>query len=327
MFKFVSIKINFVFLFLILSPTALALENVWIDYDISFGRYYQEVDDGFALISAVSSPGLNIQGISYGFGNSNDLKFMQKQTQKILSIMGRTDIQTFPGARHRLDLGQQTPATEAMHKALQKSPLKILAMGRMTNLASLILLHPEVIPNIKEVIVNYGRRLEYETGIGAKNIIMPDTNVDGDVEAIKVLLAHQIPLTLIPVELMHDQFILKDDLIKLKHGGLVAHWMRKQSLAWKYLWQVFLDLPGFIPWDVFIVGYMTNPQDFKCLRNIPIALKTMPNHAVRLPGFNNDSHKDTVVASPLMDRGIRGTYCYEVDQNHLNSWVDHWTKL
>lgn len=83
-------------------------------------------------------------------------------------------------------------------------------------MATTILLYPELKKNITEVVVNFGRRLESEVEVTKKNLIMPDTNVDGDIEAVGTLILNKIPLTLIPTELMFDQLITSSRMQSLE---------------------------------------------------------------------------------------------------------------
>ncbi|MBY0517543.1 MAG: nucleoside hydrolase [Bacteriovoracaceae bacterium] len=292
------------------------------------GKKLADVDDGLALISALTSNEIEIAGLSFGFGNINDLQFMERETIKILHKVGRSELPSYRGAEDKYQLGRSTDATEAIASALRKGPLKILALGRMTNIASTIILHPELKANIQEVVVNFGRRLEYEVGVGAKNMIMPDTNVDGDKDATKVLIDQKIPLTLIPTELMHDQLMNKQRMNVLRNGTPIARWMRRESLIWKFVWRIYPGMDGFIPWDVFVIGYLTDPDDFSCLSNIPIAIQNLPNNTIRTLRIRKRSKtKDFVVASPHLQNGSIGKYCYDVTDDHLDKWVFRWSNL
>ena len=314
-------------LFLITSLNSWGSQRVWIDYDVALGRMFRDPDDGLALIAAATSPELDVVGISFGFGNVNNLGFMEKQTRKILKKIGRTDIPFFRGAQNTNELGQETPASLALAEALKKAPLRIISLGRASNIANAITLHPEIKPFIQEVIVNYGRRLSTETPVGRKNLILPDTNVDGDFRAVKILIQNKMKITLIPTELMHDQIVDRWDMKNLRNGGHISKWVERKIKLWKLLWNIYPGLNGFIPWDVFVVGYLTRPQDFKCDLNTPISLRYLKNNTHKLFEKNKPASKYFVVTDPQLGDGTMGNYCYAVDSQHIDRWIQHWMKL
>ena len=320
-------SVLFALMILGFSP-AHGAERVWLDYDLTWGKKIVEVDDGLSLISAATSTSLDLVGLSYGFGNTDNLAHMHEQTLRILRKINREDLNSYAGARSKSDLGKETAATQALAKALRTGPLKIMAIGRMTNVASTILLYPELKKNIQEVVVNFGRRLEYEVGVGRKKHIMPDTNVDDDLASVKVLIDAKVNLTLIPTELMFDQFIDKRRLRSLKQGGIISRWISREVKWWRKIWTIFPGTPGFIPWDVFVIGYLTNPEDFNCLEKIRISVKTLPNHSSRiLPFRSRPPFKEFVVASHVLSEGVEGKYCYDVSDSHLDLWTEHWRNL
>ncbi len=302
---------------------------VWIDYDISFGKIIRDVDDGFALITALQSEDLDIKGISYGFGNIKNLKYMKKQTLKILKKLGREDIQIFEGARKQSEIFKITQATTAMANALKANQsLIIMAMGRLTNVASLAHNHPELITNIKEVIVNAGRKLEYETRVGKQQVIMPDTNVDDHLEAVKYVLESNIKITMIPVEVMRDEFITRKHLKQMRKGNSISKWMANKSIVWKWIWKIFPNSHGFIPWDVFIVTYVTQRDQFYCDENIKIGLRYLKNNTSSL--FRRKYKKDYkhfLVATDNMESNYKGNYCFDMNPNHLDNIVRDWSLI
>lgn len=300
---------------------------VWIDYDISFGKIIRDVDDGYALITALQSEDLDIKGISYGFGNIKNLKYMKKQTLKILKRLGREDIQIFEGARAQSEIFKATQATHAMANALKENPnLIIMAMGRLTNVASLAYNYPQQIANIKEVIINAGRRLEYETKVGKQQVIMPDTNVDDHLEAVKYVLESNIKITMIPVEVMKDKFITRIHLKHMRRGNSISKWMANNSVIWRWIWKLFPNSKGFIPWDVFIVTYVTQRDQFYCDEDIKIGLRYLKNNTSSL--FRKKYKKDFkyfLVATNNMESKYRGNYCFRMNPRHLDNIVQDWS--
>jgi pyrimidine-specific ribonucleoside hydrolase len=252
---------------------------------------------------------------------------MQRITDKILIRYDRKDLRVYRGAAKPSDLYQKNQAVDALASVLRKKRLSILAMGRMTTVAGLILHYPELVKQIDQVIVNFGRRLETETFVGPRNIIMPDTNVDGDLESTKILIDSGIKVILIPTELMADQFINRSHMNMLKNGSENAKWLRKNFKLWKLIWKIYPGTEGFIPWDLFLVGFLTAPNDFRCDQDIPIAMKRLKNNTSRVVDSVKTEFKSFVVASYKMQSHSLGTYCYEVDDGHLTNWVEHLRRL
>lgn len=311
---------------LVISSCCYANIPVWVDYDVSYGKIIRDVDDGLALITALQSPELDVKGVSYGFGNISNLKFMRKMTQKILRKTNREDVNIFSGAQTQEDIFKRTDATIAMAQALEKDKLIIMAMGRLTNVASLIKNYPSHSQNITEVIVNAGRMLEYETKVGKQQVIMPDTNVDDHLEAVKFVLESGVKITMMPVEVMKDKFITRHHLKTMRRGNKVSKWMARNSIVWRWIWKFFPNSPGFIPWDVFIVTYVTHPQDFKCHDNIKVDLKYLKNNTSSL--FRKKYKKKFkyfLVASENIESNYIGKYCYKMTDTHLDEIVHRWS--
>lgn len=309
--------------FLLISANSYALTDIWIDYDVSLGKKFSDVDDGIALIAAITSPGLNVEGLSYSFGNTNNLNHMQKITEVILKRYQRQEISVFRGAAKPSDLYEKNAAVDALAAKLSQKRLSVLSMGRMTTISGLVIHYPELVKNIDQVIVNFGRRLETETEVGSLKVIMPDTNVDGDIESTKILLESGIKVVLIPTELMADKFINTKHMKILKNGSDNAKWLRKNLKLWKLIWRIYPGTKGFIPWDLFIVGYLTAPEDFHCDEDIPVALKLLKNNTSRFVDSIKTDYKKFVVASYSLEPNQLGTYCYDVDDSHVNKWIDH----
>ena len=314
-------------LFLLTSLSATAAEKipVWIDYDIGLGKKFHDVDDGLALMHALFSKDvLEIRGISYGFGNTIDLLSMKRITQKILIQAQATEIQFFEGARSPSMLGQPTPASAALIVALEQGPLVIMAMGRMTNVATVLTLRPDLAKNIKNLIINAGRRLEYPTRYGPRQIIFPDTNIDGDLAAMKLITRMGILVTMIPTESMTEMVWTHSDLKTMRRAGGFLGWMADLTRGWISVWKIFIGGEGFIPWDVFIVSYLTHPEDFHCDEQIPFDLVTLKNDTHGVFRHRQPLVKDFLVASHTLETSNRGTYCYQIEPGHRERLINFW---
>ncbi|MFB9276679.1 nucleoside hydrolase [Cohnella cellulosilytica] len=166
---------------------------------------YNEIDDQFALSYAILSPDkVRLEAVyAAPFWNSlsdGPKDGMEKSYEEILRILDRlgrpSDGFVFPGSDRYLpaaDVPVDSPAArDLVAKALASSeddPLYVVAIGAITNVASAILLNPDIIRNI--VVV----------WLGGHHLANRDTrefNLEQDVHASRVMFDSGVPLALIP---------------------------------------------------------------------------------------------------------------------------------
>ncbi len=314
-----------ILIILLFSFQTFANKPVWIDYDPGFGKTFLDPDDGLALMHAlISRNELEIKGISTVFGNTNNHKHMVRITHKILHKF-KTQIPVFRGAWSKDYLGHLSPASEALERELEQGPLTIIAMGRLTNIATVLMKRPELSVNIKELIVNAGRRLEYPTYFGKRKIVFPDTNVDGDSEAFKVLIKRKVNLTMIPVESMKDILWRKQEYKAMKRMGGPIKWIAKKTRIWRWMWKIYPGENGFIPWDLFLVSYLTHRKSFSC-SSMNYNLIYRKNDTTRGIGRRNrQAKKFFLMASPSLHDGPMGTYCHKIANGHQEELTKFWS--
>lgn len=257
---------------------------VWIDTDPSVtteGERAKEVDDGFALIQAFNSPELDIRGVTVVFGNA-PFEMAWPIGQEIVSRFGPAGLPVFPGAAKAEQLGEETEAVKAMtdalrNAALRKEKLTILALGPVTNVATLVKNHPELAANIEEIIAVAGRR----PGQSFKS--RPDQprgfrdfNFELDAPGFQALLDSNVRLTLAPWELSSHVWLREADLQRLQNGTEATRWLYPAAVRWLKQWQTGLQLDGFNPFDTLAIGYLTSPQMIKC-EDLPAEIKTLPD--------------------------------------------------
>lgn len=134
------------------------------------------IDDSLALMLALSSPELEIAGITTVSGNV-PADMGTGNARKVLRQMGRLDIPVYTGesvplkcsytdamdTHGRDGLGEsflpevqgefpEGSALEFLEKTLEKEKISIIALGPMTNLAKLFLKRPELIGQVEELV-------------------------------------------------------------------------------------------------------------------------------------------------------------------------------
>jgi purine nucleosidase len=225
---------------------------------------YNEVDDQFALVYALRSierlnvksiyaaPFLNVRSKSPSDG-------MEKSYDEILRVLGKMKYQAPSGfvkkGSRRYLRSVSTPCeNDATYDLIEKAMsaddiLYVVAIGALTNVASAILLEPQILGKI--VVV----------WLGGHAFGWPDTaefNLKQDVLAANVVFDSRVPLVLLPCR------------------GVVSHlsttvaelskFIEKSSPIGAYLTQLVRDYEGDkiahskVIWDVAAVAYLVNPE-------------------------------------------------------------------
>ena len=239
--------------------------DVWIDTDPSIGLLFHEADDGFALIQAFHSPELRIRGISTTYGNASLATTTRIAQEMVIRFGQRAKLilpHVHPGAASARDLGKPTAATVALRNALRRRPLTYLALAPLTNLATFLTLHPELVSRLERVIFVGGRTPGVRFRAGDWNPYeFTDGNFHKDHAAAVVLLASAVPLTLVPVECALQMFLLPAELRRLgREGSDSGRYLAKKARLWMILWRTLFGIPGGVVFDCFAILAATHPH-------------------------------------------------------------------
>lgn len=305
---------------------------IWIDTDPSVERGGHEVDDGFALIEAFHSPELEIRGVSVVFGNAPLPKAWQIG-KEIVERFGPKELHVYRGAAGGEDLGKSTDASDALAQALGRGPLNILAIGPVTNVATVLKLHPELAKNVVQIIAVAGRRPGQRFVASSKQThSFRDLNFELDPVGFQILLDSHVPIVLAPWEISSKIWITIDDLKRLEHGGADAQYLVPPATDWLAWWKENIGVDGFNPFDTLAVGYLLSPSIMTCeLTNARIDIA--PDDTTLEPTTKN---KPYLIVSSAHKSSQRVTYCSEADPqfkedllgrllNHSNTKESHAT--
>ena len=128
--------------------------STWIDTDPACGQgATNDVDDCWALMMALRSPELNIRGISTTFGNTKGETALQVARQAITygrhangHMGGAAQIPIYEGSHAQgSPQWKSTQASAAIASLLHQESLTIIAQGPLTNIATVIINHPDQI--------------------------------------------------------------------------------------------------------------------------------------------------------------------------------------
>jgi pyrimidine-specific ribonucleoside hydrolase len=244
------------------APVASA-GTVWIDTDVSIGSPIREVDDGYAIVLAFHSPEIEIAGISTSYGNAplnQTTRVARELAKQFGSAADLGPDKVFGGARSPSDLGQRSEATEALAKAVTKGRLTYIALGPLTNLATLVQLHPETARNIDRVIFLGGRAEGTTLGVGPNGSFhIHDANVFKDPRAAAIVLQTQIPLTLVPIRTGSQLALDPQDLRELERGGAAGRYLARRSQVWLWFWRHLVHASGGPIFDAVALVAATRP--------------------------------------------------------------------
>lgn len=260
---------------LLLTPAARADDpprtDVWLDMDTANG--VGDVDDGLMFLQALHSPELNIRGVSVVFGNT-DLDKAEHVAKQIIDRFGRSAPPGSPpdapaltvhrGAASAADLGAETDAVRAMAESLRERPMTIAAVGPVTNVGSLLRLHPDLAPRITQVIVVAGRRPGQKFLLDEfkdrSKAAPPDFNFELDPEAMGVIFASKVRLVMAPWEVSSSVWISRGDLARLSARSDSGAWIDRTSQYWLDRWEKGLGVAAFNPYDTLAIGWLTHPH-------------------------------------------------------------------
>ncbi len=283
---------------------------VWIDTDPSVAPGGREVDDGVALIQAFHSEELDIRGVSVVFGNA-PLEEAFPIGQGIVQRFGPAGLEVYSGAASRDQLGQETAASRALAEAIRQGSLTVLALGPVTNVATVLKNHPELARQIPEIVAVAGRRPDQRFVTGeATSVPHRDFNFELDPDAFQVILDSGVPLTLAPWELSSKVWLRAEDLDRLAAGPPAAQWLTQPARDWLKLWADRFSVDGFNPFDTLAVGYVTSPHLIIC-ETLPVVIRQLPDDVAIAAGPPAVPEKPYLLASPNIKSASHARYCYD----------------
>jgi inosine-uridine nucleoside N-ribohydrolase len=199
-------------------------------------------DDAVAILMAMRSPALRIEAITAVLGNV-PLELTLKNALKLTEIGDRTDIPVAAGARSPLTRKAVTatyvhgndgfggvvfpeptvkplaiPAADLIRQIIRKYPheVSIIAIGPLTNVATVLRSDPDIVPLIDEVVIMGG-------ALGAGNITpAAEFNVYVDPEAARIVFHSGVKLTMVGMDPVRKGTLSEAQLRMLQASGKPA---------------------------------------------------------------------------------------------------------
>jgi len=247
---------------------------VWIDTDPAcYSRFTHDVDDCWALLLALRDDSLDIRGISSVFGNASEprnhetlVRLLEAFAQgEAIPLVHRGATEPIGSLATSGSFGE--PASKAMAAALTQEPLTIIALGPLTNIATLVSNYPQHIKNISSVIAVAGQRPQHTARIfpGESRLFhVHDFNFRKDVRAAEIVLNSPVSITLLPFEAARQIGIESSDLSALAQEGPRSKWLNDISIPWLRFWEIAFQADKFHPFDALAIGLVSWPQLFSC---------------------------------------------------------------
>jgi len=224
---------------------------------------YNEIDDQFAVTYALLSPNLTVRGLyAAPFLNSRSSSpadGMERSYQEILRLLdalGLGDRQcVFRGSTAYLpaaDVPVDSPAARdlvAQARAPRTGPLYVLAIGAITNVASALLMAPDI---LRRIVVVW---------LGGQPYYWPDTvefNLKQDVRAARIVFDSGVPLVHIPCKNVAEY--LRTTLPEMET------YVRGRGAIGDYLFRIYRDFApdhfarSKVLWDISTVAWLNNPD-------------------------------------------------------------------
>lgn len=190
------------------------------------------LDDAIAILCALRAPAFDIVGLTTVAGNIG-LAATTRNAGRLLALAGRPDIPVIAGAdaplkRPPLDVAAHIhgvdgmggvdlpePAAPALDGAVDwmagqlagspEATIDLLALGPLTNIATLIERHPARARRVRRLIA-MGGAVAAHGNVGDRT----EFNFAADPEAAKIVLAAGLPLTLVPLDVTRQVRATRD---------------------------------------------------------------------------------------------------------------------
>lgn len=259
-------------------PSFAQKQKVWLDSDTG-----NEMDDLYAIVRLLKDPSVDVVGLSSAHFNNpdllvfekwnaydtkdlNTLEDSQRLNELILETMnlskiphpkggdrqigrawGGTEPRDSPAARQIIEIAKSLPDGEK---------LDILTLGALTNIASAIIIAPEILPKIR--VFSLGAKYNQQSRAWSKN----EFNIRNDLNAFDYMLDLQdLDFTVMPLETAlplkfdrEETYEKTDDSIPIEK--ILADRWREQNPQDKTR----------VMWDLALVQAYLLPQHSKMMR-------------------------------------------------------------
>jgi pyrimidine-specific ribonucleoside hydrolase len=233
--------------------------------------------------------------------------------RRLVHDFGPPGLKVFGGAAKADDSAHETDASRALASALRNGPsLTVLALGPVTNIATVLKKHPDLASRITRVIAVAGRRpgQRFTTGTSNPNGHR-DFNFELDPAGFQVLLNAKVDIVLAPFEISSKIWLTAEDLDRLAASpSASARALVPPAKAWQAMWKRLFGVDGFNPFDTLAVAYAVSSDGFAC-ENLKARIDTLPDDVTEpgVQGVKVERKPYLLASNALEDTPSRVTYC------------------
>lgn len=259
------------------------MEKIKIIMDIDTG-----IDDAIAMCLALGNEKFDVLGFTTTYGNRR-IEVTTENTLKILELVGRTEVPVARGAERPMVQLYDPPEFSIVHgydglgdmenplpapsiKPIEKSavqfmadtlresdePITLVPVGPMTNVASLILAHPELMPKIKEVVLMGGSTMQGNASPVA------EANIIADPEAAYILFNSGLKIRMTGLDATWKGYIgfeeLENDFAK---QNWIAETLYSMCGIYVEHYRDRMKNPGVAMHDSLTLGWLAEPDMVK----------------------------------------------------------------
>ncbi|MBQ6334147.1 MAG: nucleoside hydrolase [Erysipelotrichaceae bacterium] len=249
---------------------------VWIDTDTG-------VDDAVALVLASKLEELDIVGVSAVAGNTS-LENAFRNARDVLSLVGREDVKVYAGADRPLFIklftaekvhgsnglgGAIIPLSKAeiekdkawdslYEKAKElKGELVVCAVGPLTNIATAIIKHPDIVDLIKELDIMGGAL------IGGNVSPCAEFNIYTDPQAAETVFRSGIKVNMFGLDVTEKAYLNDEDCVQIaSYGNKVSDLFRDSNESYR-AYQSKMKRKGLCEHDSCPIMYLAHPEWFE----------------------------------------------------------------
>lgn len=288
------------------------MEKIKIIMDVDTG-----IDDAFAICLARGSEEFDILGITTTYGN-RPIDVTTENTLKILEFIGREDIPVAKGRKKPMvkfynppeksivhgkdglgDIENPLPkpkkeiepvsAVEFMANRLRQSrqPVTLVPVGPMTNVATLIMTHPELMPKIKEIVMMGGSTLKGNASP------VSEANIMRDPESAYVLFASGVPIKMACLDATWNGYIGFDELEEYKaNGNSISKVLCDMCGIYAEHYRERMKNPGLAMHDSMTLAWILKPELVKCKDYyVTVDIDGRYTYGMTVTDVNNTLHK------------------------------------
>lgn len=284
-----------------------------------------DIDDAVALTLCLHSPEIELLGVTATYGH---MDVRVAIIQKILELAGRPQVPVAAGCTTTLlrdrpiywggfegrgfvdSSGAVLPpidehAVDFIARIASEQPgeVVLVPIGPLTNVAVTIIRHPDVVRNLKAIVLMGGA---CRVGGNAASLPVVEHNIASDPEAAKVVFESGIPLTVVPLDVTLKTWISREDVARLRAADR-AHTNGLCDMFDVYLGVIGRDRTPMH--DPLAVAMLIDPSLCETGR-FHVLVETRGTHTT-----------GALVATPAKDDEGNASVCVNVDAQRFNEFL------